>query len=461
MTAEAATAATHTQSAETPALRPYVPATAEFGAAGTDSPRAFLERALASLEAWEPRIGAFVTVNPEAARAAADRSTERWRAGRPLSAIDGMPIGIKDIIETIDMPTENGSALFAGFRSERDGASVAALREAGAVIVGKTVTTEFAATEPRGTRNPWDLARTPGGSSSGSAAAVAVGAISVGLGTQVLGSILRPAGYCGCYGFKPTVGAINRGGSYDGLSQSAHGPIAASLPEAWLVAAEIARRAGGDPGFPGLYGPVEAPAPAKPRRLAVLETDGWAVASDEAKAAFAVVIARLKAAGVALADRRDSETIAAAEDAVAGARQLSMEINAWESRWPINTYAARDAGKLSQSMRDRLAQAEAMTLDDYRVRVADRARRRAIYHELAAEFDGCITLTAPGAAPLGLGSTGDPIFVVPASMLGVPALTLPVLAERGLPLGLQLVGFADRDASLFAAAGGVLALLRH
>jgi hypothetical protein len=135
-------------------------------------PRDFLERCLVALDAWEPRIGAFVTLNLAEARAAADRSTARWRAGNPLSPIDGMPLGIKDIIETADMPTQNGSPLFAGFRSERDAASVAALREAGGVIIGKTVTTEFAATEPRGTRNPWDPTRTPGGSSSGSATAV-------------------------------------------------------------------------------------------------------------------------------------------------------------------------------------------------------------------------------------------------------------------------------------------------
>ena len=137
----------------TPVLRPYLPATADF-TAGRDSPRDFLERCLAALDAWEPRIGAFVTLNLAEARAAADRSTARWRAGNPLSPIDGMPLGIKDIIETADMPTQNGSPLFAGFRSERDAASVAALREAGGVIIGKTVTTEFAATEPRGTRNP-------------------------------------------------------------------------------------------------------------------------------------------------------------------------------------------------------------------------------------------------------------------------------------------------------------------
>jgi Asp-tRNA(Asn)/Glu-tRNA(Gln) amidotransferase A subunit family amidase len=145
-----------------PATKPYLAATARF-ANGADTPRDFLERCLADLAALEPKIGAFVHLNLEGARAAADQSTRRWREGRQCSPIDGMPLGIKDIIETADMPTENGSPLFAGWRSERDGASVAALREAGAVIVGETVTTEFAATEPRGTRNPHDLRRTPGG----------------------------------------------------------------------------------------------------------------------------------------------------------------------------------------------------------------------------------------------------------------------------------------------------------
>ncbi len=444
--------------AMTPVLRPYLPATADF-ASGKDSPRAFLERCIAALDAWEPRIGAFVTLNLPEARAAADRATARWRAGEPLSPIDGMPLGIKDIIETADMPTENGSPLFAGYRSERDAASVAALREAGGVIVGKTVTTEFAATEPRGTRNPWDPARTPGGSSSGSAAAVGAGVLPVGLGTQVIGSTLRPASFCGCFGFKPTVGALNRGGSYDGLSQSATGMLAASLPEAWQVAFEIVKRAGGDPGFPGLYGPATPPAPARPRQLALLETDGWAEASPGAKAALEDALGRLTQAGIAIATRYDHADIAAAETAVHGARELSFDINAWESRWPINTYSRRDASKLSQSMRDRLVAAEAMTIEDYRGMLAERQRRREDYGALAREFDACITLTATGAAPIGLGSTGNPVFVIPGSMLGVPAISLPVLSDGGLPLGLQLLGFADRDATLFSCAGAVLALL--
>jgi Asp-tRNA(Asn)/Glu-tRNA(Gln) amidotransferase A subunit family amidase len=441
-------------------MQPFLPATADF-TNGKDSPREFLERCITDLEAWEPKIDAFVTLNLAAAKSAADRSTERWRAGKPFSPIDGMPIGIKDIIETIDMPTENGSPLFAGFRSERDAASVAALRDAGALIVGKTVTTEFAWMQPRATKNPWDLTRTPGGSSSGSAAAVAVGAISVGIGTQVFGSIVRPASFCGCFGFKPTVGAINRGGSHDALSQSTHGPIAASLPEAWQVAYEISRRAGGDPGFPGLYGPPTCPAPAKPRRLAVLETDGWAVATSAARQAFEEASAKLRSAGVALVTRHDNEKIAAIEDAIRGARELCANIIAWESRWPLNTYRARGAGKLSQAILELGARAEALTLDDYRRDIGERDRRRAIYQSLAGELDACLTLAAPGAAPVGLGSTGDPAFVIPGSMLGVPAISLPVLQDGGLPLGLQLLGFTNADAALFSTAASVLALLQQ
>ena len=203
-----------------------------------------------------------------------------------------MPVGIKDIIETIDMPTENGSPLFAGFRSERDGASVAALREAGAVIVGKTVTTEFAATEPRGTRNPHDLAPHPRRLSSGSAAGVAAGMLSAALGTQVIGSTIRPASYCGCIGFKATVGALNRGGSYDGLSQSATGVLAATLEDAWQVAYEIAARAGGDPGYPGPVRTGERAGAKMPRRVALSGDRGLGRGIDGAKAAMADALAR-------------------------------------------------------------------------------------------------------------------------------------------------------------------------
>ncbi len=434
--------------------KPYLSATTGF-TAGSDTPRDFLERCLADLDKHEPQIGAFVHLNLNAARVAADQATKRWRDGKPLSKIDGMPVGIKDIIETIDMPTEQGSPLFTGFRSERDAASVAALREAGAVIVGKTVTTEFAATEPRGTRNPHDLNRTPGGSSSGSAAGVASGMISTGLGTQVIGSTIRPASFCGCIGFKSTVGALNRGGSYDGLSQSSTGVLASTLEDAWQVAYEIAQRAGGDPGYPGLYGPASVPPAQKPKRIAFIETAGWSAASAGAKAAMEDALKRLKAAGIEVLTRASNDKVAATEAAIAQARPLSMRINGWEGRWPLNTYRNRDPSKLSRVMLERLAEAETMTLDGYRADLVKRDEARAVYAALAGECDMCVSLAASGPAPLGLGSTGDPTCTVHVSLLGIPAISLPVLQDEGLPVGLQVTGFINGDAAVFAASAAI------
>src|SRR5207247_3648333 len=214
-----------------------------------------------------------------------------------------------------------------------------ALREAGAIILGKSTTTEFAASETFArTSNPHDPTRTPGGSSSGSAAAVGAGFVPAGLGTQVVGSILRPASFCGCVGFKPTVGGINRGGSYDYFSQSCTGVLAASLEDAWLVAVNIATRAGGDPGYPGLQGPPEPPPAQRPRALAVLQTSGWEEAAPAARAAFEAAAARLAAAGIALADRHADPIIEEVEGAIADSAQLTRTINAWEGRWPLNTY---------------------------------------------------------------------------------------------------------------------------
>ena len=440
--------------APVPQAKPFLAAAAQF-AGGQDTPRAYLERCLETLVAWEPKIGAFVCTNIEGSRAAADASSMRWRDNNPLSGIDGMPIGIKDIIETADMPTGMGSPLFDGWSSGRDAAAVVALREAGAVILGKTVTTEFAATEPRGTRNPWDPGRTPGGSSSGSAAAVAAGLVSAALGTQVMGSIVRPASYCGCVGFKPSVGGINRGGSHDELSQSCMGVLAATLEDAWQVASEIAARAGGDPGYQGLVGPLRMPPPARPQRLVFLETAGWQVASAEAKKAIQKSLALLSRNGIDILTRQSDQLVGAVEEAIADARALSIRINTWESRWPLNTYRNRDAGKLSRAMLARLAQAEAMSLDDYRADLDERIRVRALYESLAAQCDACVTLAAPAAAPVGLSSTGDPVFAVPFSLLGVPAISLPLLREQGLPLGLQVTGFQGKDATTSAIAGWV------
>lgn len=436
----------------------FFAAVADFES-GRDTPRAFLERCLAAIATFEPKVGAFVHLEIESAKVAADGSTERWRQGRTLSQIDGMPVGIKDIIETFDMPTQMGSPLYAGWRSGRDGASVAALREAGAIVLGKTTTTEFATRHPfHSSRNPSDLRRTPGGSSSGSAAAAACGMVPAALGTQGLSSIVRPASYCGCIGFKPSLGAINRGGSLDSVDHSVHGALGASLGDVWIVLREIANRVGGDPGFAGLKGPQRPPPARQPARLAVLETEGWAQATPEATSAFAKAVETIGAAGVVILRAADCSPVAKVESAIANAMALVTAINAWDMRWPLNAYRNRDSAKMSEALLAQLAIAEAMTLEDYRGRLAERAQMRAVYAELAEQCDAALTLAATGPAPLGLTSTGNGVFGVPGSLLGVPALSLPLLQADQLPLGLQVIGFADGDASLMATAAW---LMRH
>src|SRR4029077_6106679 len=222
----------------------------------------------------------------------------------------------------------------------------------------------------------------------------------------VIGSTIRPASYCGCVGFKVTVGALNSGGSYDGLSQSSSGVLAATLEDAWQVAYENAVRGGGAPGYPEPVGPASTPAPKKPHRVAFLETPGWATASAGAKQAMTDALAQLEAAGIDVLTPQSHPKVAAVEAAIAQARPLSMRINGWESRWPLNTYRERDASKVSQVMLARLAEAEVMSLGDYRNDLAQRDKARALYAELAADCDACVSLAAPAAAPMGLESTG-------------------------------------------------------
>ncbi len=423
---------------------------------GESSPSREVDACLKRIDEREPALKAFVHVGRDAAKAAAAASDARWKAGTPLSAIDGMIVGIKDIIETADLPTGQGSPLWVGFETRRDAASVQGLREAGAIVIGKTTTTEYAAAHTNApTTNPHDPTRTPGGSSSGSAAAVGSGVIPAGLGTQVIGSILRPASFCGAVGFKPSIGAVNRGGSYDYLSQSAQGVIAQTPTDAWIVLAAIVRKVGGDPGFLGLHGPETPPAAKAPKKLAVLRTAHWQKASVGAREAFAAAEKRLAALGVTLADAKAEPKIAALEQAIAQCNPESLSINGWESLWPLGTYEARDASKISAMALGRLKDARMMTVDDYRVLLEHRVAARAISEDILKTHDGFVMLGALGAAPVGLNYTGDSTMNVPASYLGGPAITLPLLADEGMPLGLQLIGGMDRDAHLMAIAAWV------
>src|SRR5262249_29833434 len=264
--------------------------------------------------------------------AAADASTARWQAGRPLSAIDGLPIGVKDLLETRDMPTQMGCEAYRGNCPKRDNAAVWALRQAGAVILGKTVTAELGRSQPGPTPNPFDPGRTPGGSSSGSAAGVAARMLPAALGTQVGGSIIRPAGFCGNVALKPTQGGINRG-ERQATSMSTHGVHAGCIEDMWQVAIEIARRAGGDRGWAGLFGPPTPPVAMPPTRLIVLETEGWAMLDDLTKAGFVQLLEGLQRAGVTLLRRRAHPWIEVLEKTIANAGTICNAITGWENRW--------------------------------------------------------------------------------------------------------------------------------
>jgi Asp-tRNA(Asn)/Glu-tRNA(Gln) amidotransferase A subunit family amidase len=442
-------------------LRPYLARTADLRS-GKTTPNAYLEETIDRIAKREPVIGAFVVLGLAAARKAAEASTARWKAGKPLSPVDGMPIAIKDIIETADMPTGQGSPIFEGTSGRRDSATVFALREAGAVIIGKTTTTEFAASHPwHTTTNPHDPTRTPGGSSSGSAAAVGSGMVPAGLGSQVVGSILRPSSFCGVVGYKPSVGGINRSGSHDHFSQSCAGVLAASLADTWAVTRAITERAGGDPGFVGVTGEVDFGKPVKPKTLAFLETGGWKATSEGARKAFEAAKEKLAKAGIAIKSRKDDPDLDAAEKLIDDAQALTLAINAWEGIWPLNTYHELAKDKLSPNAQERYQAAKKMSQSEFAGLLKRRDAARAAYAKAMSKYDAVVTLGACGAAPVGLKTTGNTAMNVGASLLCIPALTMPVLSDENMPLGLQMMGKLDEDAALFGLAAGVLSILER
>jgi Asp-tRNA(Asn)/Glu-tRNA(Gln) amidotransferase A subunit family amidase len=442
-------------------------ATARF-VDGSDTPRAYLERCLDVIASRESVVQAWVVLNEAGAREAADASTERWRAGRPLSPIDGMPIGIKDLLETRDMPTQMGCEAFRGNFPKRDNAAVWALREAGAVILGKTVTTELGASHPGPTTNPFDPARTPGGSSSGSAAAVAARMVPAAIGSQVGGSIIRPASYCGNIALKPTQGAINRG-ERQVTSMSTHGPHAGSIEDMWLVAIEIARRAGGDPGRLALIGPDTPPRARRPERLIVMETEGWATLDDASRGAFEAVVDRLRAADVEVMRRGDHPWIESFERAIDGLQAMTTAITNWENHWLLRNLVAQNPDSISARSKARLAQAEAMTPRDYMARLMEREEVRRRFAVLGALADAVISVASPGPAPLWSGDqpgkrltprpTGDAVFNAPSSGLGAPVVTVPLTSVGGMPMGIQVMTQPHADAQAAAIARWMLETL--
>jgi Asp-tRNA(Asn)/Glu-tRNA(Gln) amidotransferase A subunit family amidase len=422
---------------------------------GEDDPRRYLERCLDTIATREPAVKAWIVLNEGHAREAADASTARWRSGKSLSAIDGMPIGIKDLIETKDMPTQMGCPAFEGNFPKRDSALVRALRDAGAVILGKTVTTELGGAHPGATTNPFDPRRTPGGSSSGSAAAVGGGMVPAAIGTQVGGSVIRPASYCGNWALKPTQGALNRG-ERQGYSQSTVGVHAGSPIDMWHVTMAIAQRAGGDPGHPAVFGPMDAPEPVKPQQLVVMETDGWTQLDAATLEAFERVLEALRGQGVTIIRRGDSTAVESFERGIATIRAVNSDLCAFENRAAFENLVEQHPGKLSARTMKVLERGRAMSLEDYRQRLREREEGRQRLLALAPLCDALISLSSPGPAPIHDDSsarpTGDAIFNYPSSTLGAPAVTVPLIGVSGMPVGVQIMGQLNGDARVAAIA---------
>ena len=426
---------------------------------GTDTPRDYLERCLATIQEREPVVKAWVVTNEESARAQADASAARYKAGAPLSPIDGLVMGIKDLHATKDMPTQLGSRAYEGNFPKNDDAPIQALRDAGAIILGKAVTTELGASHPGPTTNPFDPNRTPGGSSSGSAALVGARMAPAALGSQVGGSIIRPASYCGNYALKPSQGALNRG-QRQGQSQSVIGVHAGSLEDVWSVAIEIASRVGGDPGHPGLAGPQNLPSARKPERLIVLETEGWANLDDTTKEVFEDLVDRIGKQNIQILRRKDDPLIEGFEQSIASFKADTMKVRSFENRWVLRNVEEEYPGKLSWRLRDIYHNAQSLTQAQYRyaLQLRENARRR--YADLRQLADGFITLSSIGIAPIWKGDiegeplnrrpTGDVDFNAPASGLGCPAVNVPLMAINGMPLGLQVMGQRDDDAATIA-----------
>jgi Asp-tRNA(Asn)/Glu-tRNA(Gln) amidotransferase A subunit family amidase len=393
-------------------------------------------------------VQAWAFLDGEHARRQAREADSYRKQGKAVGPLHGVPIGVKDILDTHDMPTELGSPLWAGRTPRRDAVVVARLRAAGAIIMGKTVTTEYATRHPGKTTNPHDPARTPGGSSSGSAAAVAAHMVPGAIGSQTGGSVIRPAAFCGVVGFKPTHGLIPRTGMLQLSRALDHvGVFARTVEDAALLAGPLVGFDEGDADTRPLAAPqlaaVAASEPPLPPRLAFVRSPAWKQAEPVTREAFAELVEAL------------GETVVEVELATDFARGLEMHriVSEVEIAHNLRRDYERGGDRLSAGLRERIERGRGHSGVDYVAALAGSRTLNAALDPVFDEFDGIITPAAPGEAPRGLHSTGDPVFCALWTYLGTPAVTLPVLTSPArLPLGVQLVGRRDGDARLLRTA---------
>ena len=388
-------------------------------------------------------VQAWTFLDPAHALAQARAADEERLTGRPIGLLHGVPVGIKDIIDTADMPTENGSVLHAGRTPSRDAHVVTRLRGAGAVIMGKTVTTEFATRAPGKTRNPHNPAHTPGGSSSGSAAAVAAGMVPLALGSQTGGSTIRPASYCGVHGLKPTHGLVSRRGMFQ-LSRSLDhvGLFARTIDDLALLLEVLAGHDEGDPDTRPRarppYREIAAEEPPIPPMLGFVKTARWDEMEPDAREAFSELVAHLG-------------------DRVEEVELLALDAGEWQriimdAEMALNLAREWTTGRdrLSPSLRARLESGHTVRAYDYlRARAGVPALVASLTELFEQRYDALLTPATFGTAPAGLESTGDPAFCTLWTLTGMPAVSLPLMqGASGLPLGVQLVGPRDGDARL-------------
>ena len=386
--------------------------------------------------------------------AAADASRARWKAGRALGGIDGAPFAVKDCYDVAGFATRVNSGLFADAAPARaDAAHVDALRRGGGVFLGKTVTTELTMAEPGPTWNPWDLRRTPGGSSSGSAAAVAACMVPLASGGQVRGSGIRPASICGVSALKPTFGALNRHGGFDPSPSLNHLVLfGASFEDIWDAAVWIAADVGGDPGHKRFVGAAEAPTPRKPRRLARQYTYGWPLTDPASQAAFETALSALAQDGVEILEPDALPELRAYEDATAKVPEFFFDLMLWEIRAPMRAYLEGRGGGLSATMRGHVEKAAAMSAAQYDAALRRQEELRALHRALAGVVEGFITLAHIGPGQIGQPKLGTPWYNDASSAVGAPSVNLPILTVEAAPLGVQLMGFEGADSDLVAQA---------
>jgi amidase len=398
---------------------------------------ALVEAYIDRIAARDDVVHAWVWFDPEAALAQA-RAAD---ASAATGALHGVPVGLKDVIDTADMPTEYGAEAFAGHRPDKDARSVELLRAAGAIIMGKLVTAEFATYQPGPTANPINPAHTPGGSSSGSAAAVADRQVPLSLGTQTAGSVIRPGSFCGIHGFKPTIGRYPTAGVLD----TAHrldtlGVFARFVDDLLLIDAVLAPQA-----------PASDPLPAKPR-IGIYRSAVWDEASPAMQAALEQTARRLADLGHEVFD----VPVIAPFDRIGDAQSL---IHMHEAFLCMGHIRREHASKVSQKFKDFIDDGERVSAADYAQACTVQDACKAAEGDLFAGADLLLSPGAPGIAPEGLDATGNPTFNRMSTALGVPCLGFPGGEERGLPLGLQLMGRTGTDRSLLQAGATIVAAL--